>query len=432
MSRPRMPHHTSTPLISPDALVNVRVEKTVHGGDGLGWVHNQACFVRGALPGELVRVRITARKRDYVRAVAGDILEPSPGRRSPACPVFGHCGGCQWQHAAYDLQIEMKKAILEEAFRRIGGFTDVPVSPLHPAPAEFNYRSRLRAQVLRTGNTPMIGFFRCASHDVVPVQACMLAVPGINDALAAFSAAAAHDPALLRGAESVEALYSCHEQAVLLMCFNRSRTLHTRLRHDCRTRELLADRSSSLIELCGGLQFLHSGTAFTQVNHAQNQYMIDTVMDALQPGPGIKILDLFCGSGNFSLMLAHAGASVTGIEAHTAAVALARRNARLNDVAGCRFVCADANTADFTRFGTRWDVVILNPPRAGCGQNLLQRLCRGGAQRLVYVSCNPTTLARDYAVLRAGGYAIAQILPLDMFPQTSHLETICILDRSAL
>lgn len=427
-----MPHHEPTRPLSTGSIVDLRVEKTVHGGDGLGWVHQQACFVRRALPGERVRVRIITRKRDYLRAVVQDILEPSPGRRIPACPVFGQCGGCQWQHAAYDLQLDMKQAILEEAFRRIAGFTDVPVSPLHPAPAEFNYRSRLRAQVSRTGNTPMIGFFRYGSHDVVPVQACMLAAPGINDALAAFSTAAAHDPALLRGAESVEARYSCHEQAVLLMCFKRGRAVRSRLRHDCRTRELSADRSSSLIELCGGLQFLHSGTAFTQVNHAQNQYMIDTVMDALQPGPGMKILDLFCGSGNFSLILAHAGASVTGIEASAAAVALARRNARLNDAAGCRFVCADANTADFTRFGTRWDVVILNPPRAGCAQSLLQRLCRGGSQRLVYVSCNPATLARDCAVLRAGGYAIAQILPLDMFPQTSHVETICILDRSAL
>ena len=445
------------------------IEKVVAGGAGLGRLPDgRAVFVPFTLPGEEVVLRLTRRHKQHGEAEAVRILSPAPQRREPPCPLFGTCGGCDLQHASYPKQLEIKEAILREILERagiIGAVRDFPLSAA-PAPEEFGYRQRIRLQVSDNGSP---GFYRSRSHEVVPITTCPLAAPAINRVLATLR----REPAarqLLAQATAVELILNlveneAEQDTVVAL-------LHTRRPLRAADRQRAAQLCSSQANIQGilfavpgkamgpavtretgpagsmDLSALHirftipaaiAGRAltlavepggFSQVNPYQNEKMIATLLDWLALTGSEKVLDLFCGMGNFSLPLAlHAG-SVLGLDLQGAAIRRAVSNAAGNRLTNCTFARkgAEQGARELAAAGERFDVLLLDPPRAGC-REVLPHIADLAASRVAYISCDPATLARDLVLLRDQGYAIERMQLFDMFPQTRHLETMTLLRR---
>ncbi|MFZ5763537.1 MAG: 23S rRNA (uracil(1939)-C(5))-methyltransferase RlmD [Thermodesulfobacteriota bacterium] len=442
-------------------VVQATIEKVVSGGMGLARLPDGVvAMIPLALPGEVVRLRPCVRKKGFVQAELVEVVTPAAGRRAPVCPHFGACGGCDLQHAEYPVQLAIKEAILRELLERAGIVGAGETFPLTVAgsPREFGYRQRIRLQVAPDGR---LGFHRAHSHEVVAVTECPLAAPTLNGVVAALSRhpAARH---LLDHAAELECLLSPAEEKVVLLC-------HT-------TREVRAADRQHAAALCADLDRLKGilfsapdkalGPAvtrggvsddlaplrirftipahvagqpltvtvepggFSQVNPEQNEAMIATLVAWLALTGEETVLDLFCGMGNFSLPLALKARSVSGMDLQGAAIRSARRNAELNGATNCRFEkCGAGEGAQrLATAGEKFDAVLLDPPRAGC-REVVPHLPALGAERLVYISCDPATLSRDLVLLQGQGYAIERMQLFDMFPQTHHLETMVLLRR---
>ncbi len=424
----------------------------VAGGEGLARLASglvvMAPFV---LPGERVRLEVGRARRDFAPARVLAILEPAPQRVEPACPHFGRCGGCHLQHGDYPAQLAIKEAILRELTSR-GGLTvdEAAWRPILPSPSPWGYRQRLRLQVDEAGR---LGFFAARSHQVIAVDRCPLAVAPVNQALAGLLAHPGFR-GLTANAQAVELLHHPQEGRVVMI-------LHLRRRPrpaDQQTARLLAReveplasvwlagegfaRSGPYGEGEGGIGFalalpggrslamrLEAG-GFCQVNLGQNERLAAQLLEWAQISGQDRVLDLFCGMGNFSLPLAVGAREVLGTDLQHAAIRMAEANAQANGLANCRFQRAPAVAAakELLAAGRSFDLILLDPPRSGC-RELIPLLAGLSADRLLYISCDPATLIRDLAALTQAGYRLYGLRGVDMFPQTCHLEAIALLRR---
>ncbi|MEW6593909.1 MAG: 23S rRNA (uracil(1939)-C(5))-methyltransferase RlmD [Thermodesulfobacteriota bacterium] len=439
------------------------IDKVVAGGLGLGHQPGgQAVFVPYVLPGEKVRIRIARRRTQYSEAQLVEVMTPAAGRRNPPCPHFGRCGGCDVQHAEYPTQLLLKESILRELLAR-GGITGagekVPLT-VAAAPEEFGYRQRIRLQVAPDGRP---GFYRRHSHEVVTVTGCPLAAPVINELVAELLRHPAARP-LLDHAVALECILSPAEGRLILLCHTKREVRAADRQHAATLCAALPRLKGILFSVPGkalGPVVTSSGISddlallqirftipaaiagrslaltvepggFSQVNPQQNETMIATLLTWLGLGDSESVLDLFCGMGNFSLPLAAGARSVVGMDLQGAAIRSAKRNAELNGLANCRFekMGAGEGAQRLRAAGERFDVVLLDPPRAGC-KEVVPHLAALGAERLVYISCDPATLTRDLGLIGEQGYAIERMQLVDMFPQTHHLETMVLLRRAA-
>ena len=431
----------STPLV-------LDIDGWTHDGRGVGRVAGKAVFVGGALPGEQVRARIVRRHARFDEAETIELLRIASERTAPRCPHFGRCGGCALQHLEPDAQLAAHAERLAETLRRIGG--------LHPAhwrdpvasPA-FGYRSRARLAVApaRRGEAARLGFRRDASHAVEPLDECPILVPELARLIAPFGTLVGG----LRAARELrEILLAAGEPGVALAAAwsPAAAAADREALQDWGQREGVAirhgvagtgatlwpDGAPALAYAAGadGPAIAFQPWHFTQANRAVNRALIGAVLEELAPAPGERVLDLFCGLGNFSLPLAARGARVTGLEGDPAMVELAGHNARRNGLDGCEFRCADLardpRGAAWTR--EEHELVLLDPPRRGATE-LIPQLARTRARRIVYVSCDAATLARDAATLCAPGrWRIARAGVFDMFPQTTHFESLVVFERA--
>jgi len=437
------------------------IEKVVAGGMGLGHLPDgQALFVPYCLPGETVRGRVVRHRKQYSEAHLVEVISPAAERRTPPCPHFGACGGCDLQHADYATQLTLKEMILRELLGR-GGITGVGGQlPLTVAasPQEFGYRQRIRLQVAPDGR---LGFHRPHSHEVVAITHCPLAATAINEVIASLGRQPAASQ-LSAHAAALECILSPDEERIALL-FHFEREVRAADRQQavalCNTLPLLKGVLFSVPGKALGPAVTHSGPSddltplqirftipasvagqplaltvepggFSQVNPQQNEAMITTLLAWLGLAGSETVLDLFCGMGNFSLPLAVRARSVVGMDLQGAAIRSAKRNAELNGLANCRFEkCgAEEGAQRLAAAEEQFDLVLLDPPRSG-GKEVIPYLTRLGAGRLVYISCDPATLARDLHLLKAQGYGIERMRLFDMFPQTHHLETMVLLRR---
>ena len=435
----------------------VSIAKIVNGGYGLAEVPDgRKLFVRYCLPGETVAVEITEGKKRICFGHAVQVLSPAHGRITPPCPYYGRCGGCNLQHGEYTTQLKLKKDILGDLLSR---------SPLSEAIGQpdafrsiigaeypFGYRQRIRLKIGEQGNP---GFTHFRSHKIVAVKHCLLAAPPINECLAG-----------LQGDANFRHLASVTEEMELLLDeISRKVALRLLLKRPVRpadrrnARELTANMGVLDRVFFHGRQFAQEGPhgsgepesnllgfqiegtdpltlcweigGFSQVNPGQNLKMIELVRRLVQPTSADRILDLYCGMGNFTLPLARQAAEVVGIEGQGSAIRSARNNARKNGLINCSFHKNDVLSAcrDLVANKDSFDTVLCDPPRQGLGP--LARLAADLARRkLVYVSCDPATLVRDLQVLVECGLSIKTIQPVDMFPQTHHIETLVMLEKS--
>lgn len=385
-------------------------------------------FIRGAVPGELVEVVIEEKKRDYSTGSVRHILEASPSRREPPCRVFGICGGCQLQFMEYGRQVSVKEEILRDAMKRIGNLDVVLMPSL--AGEEFGYRHRGQFKVSHDG---VIGFYREGTRDVVPVDECPVMVREINDVVRKLSRVN------LRGVKELH-MVSGDTVAVLVKGTPDDDTVQVLF--DSGVSGIAFENGDSLgkdyitLDL-NGLKYSVTAWSFFQSHWSLNRAVVDAVKEGLSPLENRRVLDLYAGAGNFSLPLSLLTKEVTAVEENRYAVEDCRRNVVLNGIKNCNVVELPVEKSLEGKkkhlaaklFGeTHYDVIVIDPPRTGLTSEGLKRIVEAGSERIVYVSCNPPTLARDIRKMR-DTYDVESMRMVDFFPNTYHIEALTFLKR---
>ena len=409
----------------------LRGESPAHGGAVIAHEGGRAVLLYYAMPGEVVEAEVSGRRGGLAIARASRVVEPSPDRVEPPCPHFGECGGCQWQHARYERQLEFKRRVVDEAWQGAG----LRLPPDTPALGmEDPWRYRIRGEfeaAHRADGAVELGFHRMRHHSVLPVRKCPIHDERIERGMLAFGRAATE-----LGVRTLQTLLLTVEpagQGLLWRVQHRGRRpAHGDSELAARVAELLPDLvllDDSMSLEFWGLTFRVRSDTFVQTNYRQMLVLYRTALDMLAPGPDDAVLDLYAGIGTIGLAVARQAGSVTAIEENPVAMALAGANARINGVTNLRTVPGRVGEAlRRVRIGQH-RLAVLDPPRAGCEPGAIAELLRLGPERLVYVSCEPSTHARDIALLVRGGYRVRRAAVVDMFPQTYHVESVALLER---
>jgi 23S rRNA (uracil1939-C5)-methyltransferase len=387
----------------------ITMEKIVYGGDGLGRVKGQAVFVPFAAPGDQLRVRITNIERNFARGEIVEIVAPSRSRRAAPCPHFGVCGGCQLQHLQYAAQLATKAEFIRESLRRMGGIDwQKEIEVL--AADEFGYRSRAEIKV----NGEQIGFYKANSHDICEVTECPILLPAAN--------------AELMKLHQLPNLLPSRATRVYLTIGDDQTLATPATGENARAAEI--DAQGTLHQTIAGINYRFGVRTFFQSNRLLVERLVAT---AIEDAKGQVAFDLYAGAGLFSLQLAQVFAQVYAVEGSKISSKHGLKNAQAHRVRNVIYETMSVEA--WLKFQApklpRLDFVLLDPPRAGAGEAVIQRLLALKPTRIHYVSCDPTTLARDLKLLTKAKYQIDSITALDMFPQTYHVETVVKLTRIA-
>jgi len=388
--------------------ITLEIATLTNLGVGLGRVDGWVVMVPFTLPGETVRVRIFNNRANFSEADLVEVIKPSPSRKTAECPLFGTCGGCQYQHLAYAEQLIWKQRQVGEVLTRLGGLIEAEVRPTHPSPKQFHYRSKLTPhyEPPRNGVFP-IGFLRTGSRRaLVDVPQCPIATEAVNAALPGVRAE------LTARADKLK----------------RGGTLLLREAND----GVITDPTREVSSDIGDTKFRFTAGDFFQNNPFILPELVDYVLREAAAGGARFLLDIYCGVGVFALCGRQKFERCLGVEVNAYAINRAKQNAVLNQAANCEFVVGEAEAIfASTKFPANDVAAIIDPPRAGCTEAFLQQLTAYGPARLVYVSCDPATQARDVKILVAGGYRFLHAQPFDLFPQTRHIENVVTMEKSA-
>jgi 23S rRNA (uracil1939-C5)-methyltransferase len=430
------------PGLEAGQTVTVTIEKLVDSGAGLGRVDGRVVFVPRTLPGETVESRITTVKKGYAEAQPEKILNPSSNRVEPPCPVFGNCGGCQWQHIAYHTQLEEKVNILREDLARIGKISDANLLPPIPAPEPYEYRSRIQLKTDRSKNPPEIGFYAHESHRIVSFDRCMIAAPAINEAIRKIRTVLTEFKGGPKYVTEVHVHQSGARGKLLLRLVgmdeprepvNRLFAEFERVLPDLvsqvyygRSGQRFVRKRDYLLEEYKGVRFRISDRSFAQVNWNQTGPLIDTVVGFAGLTGSESVLELYSGIGTFGLFLGEGAKALTGYDEDPLAVKDAVYNAGQKGMTHARFLRKPAIEAvrDLVDEKRSFDCVVLDPPREGVDRAVLKAIRKLNPSRIVYVSCHPASLARDLRIMIDAGYRAGRLQPIDLFPQTHHLEVV--------
>ena len=386
-----------------------RLRLTVEGwgrlGEGSARHDGQEVVVFGGIPGEEVVAEVVKRRRDYIAARVVEVLSPSPHRVEPPCPYFGACTGCQWQHVEYGHQLEVKRKMVADALTSVGGFDSPPVSATVESPERYGYRNHARFTVGRKYGD--LGFVNRESRRFVPVSECLLMHPWINGSLEQ-----------LRG--------KCTETSQLSLRYGVNTGDYV-IQPSLKSRDVpLPSGQRHYVESLGGKEFRVAASSFFQVNTRQAATLVELVKEGLQLSGEELLVDAYAGVGTFAILLAPYAGRVVAIEESASAVQDAMFNA--GGVDRIQFLEGKAEEV-LANLEQRPDALILDPPRVGCNREALEAVVRLGPRRVVYVSCDPETLARDLKVLCEGPFRLERVQPVDMFPQTHHVECVATLSR---
>jgi 23S rRNA (uracil1939-C5)-methyltransferase len=398
---PRRKHETR---LDPPERVTLELSDMAFEGGAIGHDESGATvFVDYGLPGEIVVVEVQRRRAGVsLGRVVEVVSSPSSDRIAPPCSYFGECGGCQWQHIAYPRQLSLKQHIVQEQLRRIGGFVDPPVSATVGADNPWGYRNHVRFTAKRKGE---VGFVQRGSHRFLRIDRCLIANDRVNEAIPKLqgNCGGMHQVAFRVGVNSGEMLVHPDLQAV-----DRSIPSGQKYYHE----EILGHR------------FRISAASFFQTNTAQTERLIALVQDRLQLRAGQTLVDSYAGVGTFAVIFAPLVRHVIAIEESAAAV----DDAIVNIAASPNVQYFKGKVEDvLPGIAANADALILDPPRLGCHPRALQTVIEMAPPRVAYVSCDPSTLARDLRLLVDGGYSLLDVTPIDMFPQTYHIESVATL-----
>lgn len=445
-------------------IVTTDIISVAAGGDGVGRLEDgRALFVPRTAPGDRVEVRVVEEHKSFARGRVKRILAPGPDRVAPPCPVAGECGGCAWQHLAYPAQVAAKTGFLREALRRIGSMESPPVAELLAAAHPLRYRNKAQVPVATGPDGGLrMGYYREGSHDIVPLpdEGCRLLQPAVDKALLFVREHLAelglrpYDQGLGQGSlRHVMVRADAQGRAMVVLVtreaippgaadlaaawVGQAGIVSVQNNLQAKTGNVILGAETKVLagpdaldEQLGGLEYRLSATSFFQVNSEQTLAMLGAIMGLRPWKPGESVLELYCGVGTLSLPLGRLGLRLHGVENHAAAVADAQANALANGLPGLTFSVADALRAwQALPPGFEPQVVLMDPPRKGLEPGLAAVLVEKGPPELVYVSCDPASLARDVKLLAAGGYQLKTCQGVDLFPQTPHVESVNLLVR---
>lgn len=443
-------------------IYTLTIEGYTSEGDGVARADGRVFFVKGALLGETCVVKVLKDSKKVVYTKLENILTPSTSRITPACPNFGKCGGCDLLHMEYAEELRFKHRRVEDSLRRIGGL-DVQVREIVGAESIENYRNKAIYAVGKLEGRTVTGFYRERSHDLVPAETCLIqaeisdrasrAVRHWMDKFAVTAYTEQLRSGLIRHVFCRYA-FATNKAQVTIVATEQSLphvdALITEIQHLCPEVEgviLNVNKTHGntvlsgafytlwgvdfiIDELCG-LKFKLSPRSFYQINSAQADKLYAKALEYAALTGTETVLDLYCGTGTITLIMAGKAKHAIGAEIVEAAVLDARENAALNDISNVEFICADAGeaAAGLTARAQRPDVIIVDPPRKGLTGDVIQTITDLSPARVVYVSCDPATLARDLKLFDAQGYRAQEATPFDMFPRCAHIETVCLLER---
>ncbi|HKW90285.1 MAG TPA: 23S rRNA (uracil(1939)-C(5))-methyltransferase RlmD [Methylomirabilota bacterium] len=445
-------------------ILSLTIDDLAFGGEGVGRADGYVVFVPGSLPGDRLRVRLIQVRSRFGRGVIESVEQPSPQRVDAPCPYFGRCGGCRLQHAAYPAQLAFKSKQVADALQRLGGLRDVPLRPIVGADETFGYRNKMEFTVAPGKGPSVVGLHEADRYDsVLDIERCLLQSDRMNALLTEARAFFAErgmtvyeqdtGDGLLRflmlregkrtgelmanvvtSAPAVSELAPLAPRLVAREPGTTSVVMNVNPKKASvavGVEEHLLGGRDHIREQIGGLTFQISANSFFQTNTRQAERLFELVVDSTGLTGSETVFDLYSGTGAISLLLARRCRWVYGIELAQAAVDDAGVNAAANGVGNCTFLCGEVRFAlpALIAKGVTAEVVVADPPRAGFHPKALHALITLGARRIVYVSCNPTTLARDVGELVRGGYRLDWVQPVDMFPHTPHIEAVARLER---
>lgn len=435
------------------------IERMGSRAEGVARVEGFTVFVPEALPGERIRARIKNVKKTYATADLVEILEASPERAQPRCPVYDICGGCQFQHLEYGAQLREKQRQVEDAVRHIGKLDGVKIFPTIGT-EPWGYRNKMQFPVGKARGEISVGCFSEGSHTIVDTEACYIQhqtnnkiMNAMREAVRRFGISVYDEDRHTGGLRHIMGRVSANgdamavlvtakkelPQAKAIVKFLRDRvpqlvsvqqnvqTYHTNVILGRET--ILLWGKSSIRDTIGPLSFQISPRSFFQVNTAQTEVLYGKALEFAGLRGGETIIDAYCGTGTITLFLARKARKVYGIEVVPTAIADAKKNACANHIANAEFIVGDSAKVmpRLYRNGVHPDVIVTDPPRAGCTPVVLETFAQMCPSRIVYVSCNPSTLARDLALLENLGYYAKKIQPVDMFPMTRHVESVALI-----
>ena len=443
--------------------LELAIDSLAYGGNGVARLNGFVVFVRGGLPGDRVRARVTKTKRGFAEAVAEAVLDPSPQRVEAPCRHFGVCGGCRFQDLGYEAQIAAKEQQVRDALVRIGRIAEPPLEPIVPAASQYGYRNKLEYSFTQGEDGVDLGFHRAGRWDeVIGIEECLLTTE-LGNAVRLAVREWAREEKLEPYSQETGSGYLRHlvyregrntGQALVLLVtapgerfepgyfvdvlrrFPEVRSVHWAVNDTPAERtnlptELLWGEDAIEEELLG-LRFRIRPGAFFQTNTEMAGRLYELARGYAALGGDENVFDLYCGTGTIGLALAGSARAVWGVEISEESVACAIENAELNGIENARFFAGNVGQSleELQEHSGRPDVVVVDPPRAGLAGKALRRTGELQAQRIVYVSCNPTTLASDVQVLRDEfGYGLTRTRPVDMFPHTPHVESVSLLER---
>lgn len=383
--------------------VTIKIESIAFGGEGVGRIDNFVAFVPFAAPGDELEIAITQRKKTFLRGRILKIIKPSPFRAKPSCRYYEKCGGCCYQHINYEHQLQIKKKQVQEAFWKIGKIASPPVLEPIAAPKAYHYRGKAQYHAQKVSNDWQIGFLDVSGGNLVNIEHCEIMEETINEKMR-----------VLRENEKLESIKD--EQLTIWSDFP--------IRQP--------GKKESIVRVVKGGNFLVPRDGFFQANLYLMDQLVDEVCRLAANNEINTLVDAYCGSGLFSIFLSSCAKNVIGIEINEKSVKYAQINAENAGVKNVKFVCGDVEDVlrkNLLPTEDKIDLIILDPPRSGCEKELLNAIVDLQPLKIIYVSCNPATQARDVKYLNEYSYNLRSLLPVDMFPQTEHIEVIGVMER---
>lgn len=438
-------------------IINLEVNDLNHRGEGVGKANGFTHFIPGALPGENVTIKVMTAHKTYAEAAIVSINKISADRITPSCPYFEFCGGCQLQHLSYDKQLLWKQKLIFETLRRIAGIR-TPVEATLGMENPWHYRNKAQIHIGIEKNSVVAGFFEYGSRRIINIEHCPVQHPlnekminvirrairgyldssgdtvktGIPVTGATIRTSFSSGKCIIafNAAPGRTYINKYKKLAALVMAESENETKGIVLLHSGKNKQAvtLLHGEPNLEEEIPPYRYRISPFSFFQVNPLQAKILYENAASLSTKTQ--TAFDLYCGTGNFSLYLSKTAEEVTGVDSSGAAIEDARINTRINNIANIKFIKARAEEIPGMLLkGKKPMTVFLNPPRKGCSEKILEAVSAVKPERIVYISCNPATLARDLALLQGDGYIVHMVQPVDMFPHTSHVETVVLMSR---
>ena len=442
----------------------VTIKRMGINGEGVGYFHRKAVFIPGAITDEVVRARVERVEGTFIEASIVQLVKESDHRIEPNCPVYATCGGCQLQHMDYRAQLNGKEGIVREAFQRYAKVAELPMRPIVGMRDPWGYRNKAQMQVSYASGEVHAGLYAEGSHELVAIKDCAVqhdavnrTVEAVRDVVDRFKLPIYSERRRAGGLRTIVARVAPHSGDVQVTLVTASAELPRAAElvgaiqracpqvvsiahnvHSGRGSQVFGEKTRVLWGVerlpaqLNEIRFELSPRAFFQLNAEQTTKLYDAVREAAQLTGTEKVVDAYCGTGTIALWLAEQAAEVRGIEVIPEAIADANANAALSGVTNVAFHVGRSEELlpHWVKQGYRPDVIVVDPPRTGCDANLLHAFVHAKPARIVYVSCNPSTLAKDSATLLTAGYTLKWVQPVDMFPQTAQVEAVALFERN--